>query len=165
VQHELQHAMLPGMENKLSPRAAAAVAAYLERHGEENLLERLKLKGKPGRPPGTEHNDGAALGMMAVDVFLGRRTAHAAATETAGWLIDAEFVSLLNRKQAMETAREIGPAYDEVVAAICTHLVRGRRPDKDWRRLERKFRKRRDQLLEHVQLEIEHARCVKLNNN
>ena len=85
------------MENKLSPR--------VERHGEEKTLKRLKLKGPVGRPPGSGHNnidDSGVLRNMAIEVFLGGRTPHAAAVEQGIWRVDEEFISLLAQKRAME---------------------------------------------------------------
>ena len=152
------------MENKLSPRVMAAAAAYVERHGEEKLLERLKLKGPVGRPPGSSHDnidDSAALAKMAVEVVLGEQRPHAAAVEQGVWR--AEVIPLLEQKQAMEAVGQLGPAYDALIAEICSYYVRQRRSETDWRRLHRKFRERRDRLYDQLQHEIAEARPVELN--
>jgi hypothetical protein len=151
------------MENKLSPRVMAAATAYVERHGEEKTLKRLKLKGSVGRPPGSGHDnidDSAALRNMAIEVFLGGWTPHAAAVTHDVWRVDADFRALLAQKNAMKEGRQLDTyegyqAYLQLLAQICSHHARQPRPG--WNNLYNKFRKRRGQLYEQLQREIAQA--------
>jgi hypothetical protein len=157
----LRQATTEGMENKLSPRVMAAAAAYVERHGEEKTLKRLK--GPVGRPRGSGHDnidDSAALRNMAIEVFLGGQTSHAAAVKEGVWRKNEEFISLLEQKQEMEEGRQLDTyegyqAYLQLIARIGSHYVR--RPRPYWERLYRKFRERRGQLFDQLELEISQA--------
>jgi hypothetical protein len=163
------------MENKLSPRVMAAAAAYVERHGEEKTLKRLKLKGPVGRPLGSGHDnidDSVALRDMAIEVFLGGRTPHAAAVKEGIWRVDKEFKSLLAQKQAMEEGRQLDTyegyqAYLQLIGQMCSHCY-VRQERRGWRSLYRKFRERRGQLFDQLELEIAQAPPalhVELNKN
>jgi hypothetical protein len=128
-----------------------ACSTFRRQYGDAALRRALGLSAA-GRH---EIDDAAVLAEMAIEVFMFGYTEHAAAIAYGSWPMgDETFVSLLEKQRAMEAAGEFGPAYYELLGQICSHHVRQPRPEKECKRLYRKFREQREQLYNQYSVHI-----------